>query len=347
MRYEGKKYRSIWYENDKLKIIDQTKLPFEFRILQLETSADIIEAIGEMKLRGAPLIGVAAAYAVFFAYKESLSMQEPAVYYESVIPSIKKARPTAVNLEWAVNHIDRYIKSGPEFYSILKTVQSLERNELNSCKRIGEHGALLLKDIAIAKRSAPLNILTHCNAGWLATVDHGTASSPVFCARDNELDVHVWIGETRPRNQGGKLTAWEYFHENIPHTVVADNSAGHLMRNGMVDIVVTGADRIARNGDAANKIGTYLRALAARDNNIPFYIAAPVSTIDHNTKTGNDIIIEERDENELKYFEEQPLMHELSPVINYAFDITPAELIDGYITERGIIAPHDIKRLPL
>lgn len=347
VKYEGRKYHSLWYEGDILKIIDQRCLPEEFRIIELRNCSDVISAIKNMALRGAPLIGVAAAYGTFFAYRESLCCQNPELKYETLILKLKRSRPTAVNLMWAVEQVNRLIKSDIELERILSTVKSLEKNEIQCCKNIGDHGALLLKDIAMSNKSGQVNVLTHCNAGWLATVDIGTASAPVFKARDNELDVHVWIGETRPRNQGGKLTAWEYFHENIPHTVVSDNSVGHLMQKGLVDIVITGADRIARNGDSANKIGTYLRALAAKHNNIPFYIAAPVSTIDFSIRSGKDIEIEERDENEVRYMKETPMIHELSPVANPSFDITPAELITGIITERGIFKPEDIKRLSL
>ncbi|HXK49872.1 MAG TPA: S-methyl-5-thioribose-1-phosphate isomerase [Clostridiales bacterium] len=347
MKYDGKKYRSLWYENDELRIIDQRALPFKFRLLKLRTSEEIIAAIKEMKLRGAPIIGVAAAYAVFFAYRESLSKADPEFYYESMLSKLKRSRPTAVNLLWAANQIDNAVKMGLEADRIISFVKNIENNEINCCKMIGDNGVMLLKDIANAKNFKQVNILTHCNAGWLATIDYGTASSPVFRARDNEMDVHVWIGETRPRNQGGKLTAWEYFHENIPHTVVADNAVGYLMTKGLVDIVIVGADRITRNGDAANKIGTYLRALAAGHNKIPFYVAAPTSTIDLSIKSGNEITIEERDENEIRYINEVPVIHELSPVLNPSFDVTPAELITGIITERGIFEPKDIKRLPI
>ena len=347
MKYENRKYHSLWYENDNLKIIDQRYLPEEFRIIELKTCREVILAIKEMALRGAPLIGVAAAYGTFFAYRECMCKQDPESHYEQSVTELKNARPTAVNLVWAVEQIDRVIKSGLELENILLMVKNLEKNEIQCCRKIGEHGALLLKDIAMSNKSGQINVLTHCNAGWLATVDIGTASAPVFKARDNELDVHVWIGETRPRNQGGKLTAWEYFHENIPHTVVSDNAVGHLIQKEMVDIVITGADRIARNGDTANKIGTYLRALAAKNNKVPFYIAAPLSTIDLSIRSGDEIKIEERDENEIRYMKETPMIHELSPVSNPSFDITPAELITGIITERGIFKPEDIKRLSL
>ncbi len=347
MKFEGRQYHSLWYENDKIKIIDQRFLPEEFRIISLSTCEEVIEAIKNMALRGAPLIGVASAYGTYFAYRQCFSAKYPEECYISLVEKLKNARPTAVNLVWAVEQINRLILSGLELERILSMVKNLENNEIKCCKKIGENGSVLLKHIAMAKKDGNINVLTHCNAGWLATVDIGTASAPIFNARDNELDVHVWIGETRPRNQGGKLTAWEYFHENIAHTVVSDNSVGHLMQKGMVDIVITGADRIAKNGDTANKVGTYLRALAAKHNKIPFYIAAPLSTVDFSLRSGEQIHIEERDENELKYIGETPLIHELSPVMNHAFDITPAELITGFITERGIIDPKDIKRLSL
>ena len=347
MKYEGKRYHSLWYKNDKLHIIDQRYLPEEFRIVSLSTCEEVIAAIKEMAVRGAPLIGVAAAYGTFFAYRQCFCAQNPEKCYRSLVEKLKNARPTAVNLAWAVEQINRLVLSGFELDRILSMVKILVNNEIKCCKKIGENGSVLLKKIASAKKDRIINVLTHCNAGWLATVDYGTASAPVFRARDNELNVHVWIGETRPRNQGGKLTAWEYFHENIPHTVVSDNSVGHLMQKGMVDIVITGADRVAKNGDTANKIGTYLRALAAKANGVPFYIAAPLSTIDFSIRNGQQIEIEERDENELKYIGETPLIHELSPVINHAFDITPAELITGFITERGIFEPKDLKRLSL
>ncbi len=252
-----------------------------------------------------------------------------------------------MNLSWGVSKIDNLVKAGLELARVLAGVKSLERNEIEACKNIGGNGFGLIRDISNIVGKRPVNIMTHCNAGWLATINYGTASAPVFIARDENIDVHVWVSETRPLNQGGKLTAWEYFHENISHTVVSDNSCGHLMQKGMVDLVIVGADRIAKNGDTANKIGTYLKALAAKDNNVPFYIAAPTSTIDFSIKSGKDIKIEERDENELKYMNCVPLMHELSPVLNHAFDITPAELITGIITERGIYKPDEIMRMNL
>jgi methylthioribose-1-phosphate isomerase len=347
LRFEGKKYRSLCYNDDCVKIIDQTLLPFSFKVIDIKTSEEMLTAIKDMKVRGAPLIGVAGAYGAYFAYRESFSKSDPEKHYKEMSGKLKNARPTAVNLSWAVEQVNKLVKMGLELDRILFAVRTLEKNEIEACIRIGNHGAKMLQEFSSIKSGRQINVMTHCNAGWLATIDYGTASAPVFKARDDGMDIHVWISETRPRNQGGRLTAWEYFHENIPHTVVSDNSCGILIQRGMVDAVITGADRIAKNGDAANKVGTYLKALAAKENNVPFYIAAPISTIDYTIMSGKDIVIEERDENELKYIDDTPLIHELSPVINHAFDITPAHLITGFITERGIYKPEKIVRLSL
>jgi methylthioribose-1-phosphate isomerase len=347
LRFEGKKYRSLCYHDDRIRIIDQTLLPFEFRQIDIGTSEEMISAIREMKVRGAPLIGVAGAYGAYFAYRESFCKSDPEKYYREMSEKLRHARPTAVNLMWAVHQIDKLVKLGLELDRILFAVRTLEKNEVEACIRIGGHGIKILQEFSNIKSGRQINVMTHCNAGWLATIDYGTASAPVFKARDDGMDIHVWVSETRPRNQGGKLTAWEYFHENIPHTVISDSSCGLLMQKNMVDAVITGADRITRNGDAVNKVGTYLKALAAKENNVPFYIAAPVSTIDFSLKRGSEVIIEERDENELKYTDDVPLIHELSPVLNHAFDITPAHLITGFITERGIYKPEQLVRLSL
>ncbi|MDA3885985.1 MAG: S-methyl-5-thioribose-1-phosphate isomerase [Candidatus Delongbacteria bacterium] len=342
MKYNRKKYTSLWYEKGVVKIIDQTILPEEFRIIDLRSSDDIIDAIKTMKVRGAPLIGVAGAYGVYFAFKEYGEDHER---LNNKISALKNARPTAVNLQFAVDLIyDHALNTNCESpeEDALEKAKELFESEIKACKRIGEHGYSILNKLVVKDY---INLLTHCNAGWLATVDYGTASAPVFEAAYRGLDIHVWVDETRPRNQGGKLTAWEYFHEDIPHTVITDNAGGHLMQNGEVDIVITGADRIASNGDSANKIGTYLKALAAYDNNIPFYIAAPISTIDFNTSSGKDIPIEIRHENEIKYSGNTPLIHTKSPAINHGFDITPARLITGYITEKGIFTAKQLKDL--
>jgi methylthioribose-1-phosphate isomerase len=347
LKFEGKKYHSIWYDRDKVYIIDQRFLPDQFVIERIKTADQMITAIKDMHLRGAPLLGIAGAYGTFLAHRESFSKPEPEEYYENKINVLRNCRPTAVNLSWGVGKIDSLIKSGLELTRVLAGAKALERHEVEACKNIGGNGFGLLRDLSNITGGRPVNVMTHCNAGWLATIDYGTASAPVFFARDENIEVHVWVSETRPLNQGGKLTAWEYFHENISHTVVSDNSCGYLLRNGMVDIVIVGADRVARNGDTANKIGTYLKALAAKANNVPFYIAAPLSTIDFSINSGKDIRIEERDENELKYMSEVPMVHELSPALNHAFDITPADLITGIITERGIYKPGELLRMNL
>lgn len=342
MKYKGKKYTSLWYEKGAVKIIDQTLLPETFKIVELKSSDGIIDAIKTMKVRGAPLIGVAGAYGVYFAFKE---FGEDHKKLNNRITELKNARPTAVNLQYAVDLVYDHalnINDPEPAEDALKKASELFHSEVKACKKIGENGFFILQKFSKANS---VNILTHCNAGWLATVDYGTASAPVFEAVSRGMDVHVWVDETRPRNQGGKLTAWEYFHENISHIVVTDNAGGLLMQNGDVDIVITGADRIAANGDTANKIGTYLKALAAYDNNIPFYIAAPISTIDFNISSGKDIPIEIRHENEIKFAGNKPLIHTKSPVINHGFDVTPARLITGYITEKGIFNAEQLKEL--
>ncbi|NOR46300.1 MAG: S-methyl-5-thioribose-1-phosphate isomerase [Candidatus Delongbacteria bacterium] len=344
MKYNNKNYTSLWYKNGVVKIIDQTLLPENFKIIDLTTTDDIINAIKTMKVRGAPLIGVAGAFGVYFAFKEYNGEDDHQKLNNKII-ELKNSRPTAVNLQFAVDLVyDHALNTNyenPE-EDALDKANELFDSEIKACKRIGEHGFKILNKLEVKEY---INLLTHCNAGWLATVDYGTASSPVFEAAYRGLDIHVWVDETRPRNQGGKLTAWEYFHEDIPHTIITDNAGGHLMRNGEVDIVITGADRIALNGDTANKIGTYLKALAAYDNKIPFYIAAPISTIDFNMKSGKDIPIEIRSENEIKFSGNTPLNHTLSPALNHGFDVTPARLITGFITEKGIFTPEQLKEL--
>ncbi|MBN2789365.1 MAG: S-methyl-5-thioribose-1-phosphate isomerase [Candidatus Delongbacteria bacterium] len=342
MKYNGKKYTSLWFENGIAKIIDQTLLPEEFKIIDLRSSDDIIDAIKSMKVRGAPLIGVAGAYGVYYAFKESGDDHQR---LNNKITALKNARPTAVNLQFAVDLVyEHALNSNTEDPSedALFKADELYKSEIKACKRIGEYGYTILREL---NNNGSVNVLTHCNAGWLATVDHGTASAPVFEAVSRGMDIHVWVDETRPRNQGGKLTAWEYYHEKISHIVVTDNAGGLLMQNGDVDIVITGADRIALNGDTANKIGTYLKALAAYDNNIPFYIAAPISTIDFGILSGKEIPIEIRSEDEIKFEKGVPLTHTPSPALNHGFDITPARLITGFITEKGIFTAEQLKGL--
>jgi len=351
MLVNGIPYKAIWIDKNtkSVKIINQQKLPFEFEIVSITNYKELILAIKDMRLRGAPLIGVAGAYALWLACVESVKKSNKNKFIDSAYLEIISARPTASNLQFATSIVYNNIKKANykncETVS-LNSVNKFYDNEINSFKKIGEHGYTLLKHIAQKKKNGTINILTHCNAGWLACGDYGTATAPIYYAHKIGIKIHVWVDETRPRFQGAKLTAWELFNEKIPFTVIADNTGGHLMQNKLVDIVITGADRIATNGDTANKIGTYLKALAAFDNKIPFYIAAPTSTIDFNlTKGVNNIVIEKRNSNELIEIEginnkEKNINVKIMPknynAENYAFDVTPNRLISGIITEKGI-----------
>jgi methylthioribose-1-phosphate isomerase len=357
MKVNGKHYRSIWKkENEKaIHVINQTKLPFEFEVEELRKVEEAAKAIKEMHVRGAPLIGVTAAYGMYLAVIEAKKeIEEKKKAEEEVDEFIEKAaktligsRPTAVNLEWAVKKQLKEIKKKEtieEKESIaLNTAKEIAEQSIEECKKIGEFGVKLIEEISNKKRGETVNILTHCNAGWLACVDFGTATAPIYKAKEKGIKIHVWVDETRPRNQG-KLTAWELLQEGIPHTIIVDNAGGHLMQKGLVDLCIVGADRTTFTGDTANKIGTYLKALAAKDNNVPFYVALPSSTLDWNLSEGKNILIEERSEEEVKFVEglqEGKTTRVLvapkeSPAKNYAFDVTPARLITGLITERGI-----------
>jgi methylthioribose-1-phosphate isomerase len=340
--------RPIWLEEDgqTVTIIDQRLLPHELVTVTLATVADVVRAIREMYVRGAPLIGVTAAYGVFLAALRSGGKRES---IEQACDTIRGARPTAVNLAWAVERMQRMLASVPDpeqrVYAARREAAAIAQEEVDNCRRIGEHGLRLIAEISARKNAKPVNILTHCNAGWLACVEFGTATAPIYTAHERSIAVHVWVDETRPLNQGARLTAWELSRRDIPHTVVADNTGGHLMQHGMVDIVIVGTDRTTGTGDVANKIGTYLKALAARDNGVPFYVALPSSTFDWRLRDGlREIPIEERDPDEIRYiqgFDGHGLRRVLvppfdSPVANYAFDVTPARLVTGFITERGI-----------
>jgi methylthioribose-1-phosphate isomerase len=363
MLVNGKNYTTIWVdETDKktIKVIDQRKIPFEFSVLSLQKIDDYYFAIKDMVVRGAPLIGVTAAYSIYCAAFEA---KETGAGINSIIEKaeyIKSARPTAVNLEVAVDKQLASIKNTGSIDEIInicfQLAEQMRIEDIETNKSIGRYGVELIEEISRRKNKETVNILTHCNAGWLATVDFGTALAPVFEAHNRGIDVHVWVDETRPRNQGAKLTAWELFHENIKHTVIPDNTGGHLMQNKMVDIVIVGTDRTSLNGDVANKIGTYLKALAAYDNNIPFYVSAPSMSIDFNLDTNErPIPIEQRNTEEIRYMDgisEGELRNfliipEVSPVANYAFDVTPAKYVTGLITERGICkaSKDDILRL--
>ncbi len=363
MKVNEKHYTTIWVNPDNketIEVIDQRKLPFEFKTLQLKKTDDFFFAIKDMVVRGAPLIGVTAAYAVYCAALESRHSAYPLEKILEKAEYIKSARPTAVNLEVAVDRQLRHIQDMTDIDSIIeatfKLAEQMRLEDIETNRSIGKYGYSLLEKSAKSKNGDSVNVLTHCNAGWLATVDYGTALSPIFEAHRSGIDLHVWVDETRPRNQGAKLTAWELYHEGIKHTVIPDNTGGHLMRNGMVDIVIVGTDRTSINGDVANKIGTYLKALAAYDNDIPFYVAAPSMSIDFNLDTGEkQIPIELRDGSEVRYIDGMlkneiltiQIIPEVSPVANYAFDVTPAKYVTGLITENGICnaTKEDILRL--
>lgn len=363
MNINGKHYHTIWLkENDPktIQIIDQRLLPFEFKTQDLKTIQDAYDAIKEMWVRGAPLIGVAAAYGMYLGLlglneSENLNqkIKDLGLYLES-------SRPTAVNLKFAIDLVLEKTGAGKSLNEkiriALETANKLKDDEIENCRLIGENGFPLIEKISKAKKGDTVNILTHCNAGWLACVDYGTATAPIYLAHEKGIKIHVWVDETRPRNQGARLTAFEMDQQGIPHTVIADNTGGLLMQKGMVDMVIVGSDRTSSNGDVANKIGTYLKALAANDNNIPFYAALPLSTIDWNMNDGiNEIPIEQRDEDEVKYVEgwsnnqitKVRIMPENSPVLNYGFDVTPAKYVTAIITENGVCSANkeDIENL--
>lgn len=351
MKVNGKNYTSIWLEKDgtSVCVIDQTCLPHKFRITGLSNFESALAAINTMVVRGAPLIGVTAAFALYLA---SLYHEDPLKQTEDIQTAagkLKNSRPTAIDLFKAVDRILNVIENDLSVYErtqiILETALTIRQESIDQCRQIGLNGLELIRNLSIKKRGGTVNILTHCNAGWLATVDYGTALAPVYLAFENGISLHIWVDETRPRNQGAGLTAWELLNHGIPHTLVADNTGGHLMQHGLVDLVIVGTDRTTRRGDVANKIGTYLKALSAGDNRVPFYVAAPTSSIDFSITDGlAEIPIEQRNEDEVKYISglsggkitKVLIAPEKSHAANYGFDVTPARLITGLITERGI-----------
>ena len=351
MKVQGKNHRTIWInENDDeaISIIDQRYLPHRFIIEDLHTVSEMVRAIKDMHVRGAGLIGAAAGYGMYLATLEARHKSS----FEHILASadaLKATRPTAVNLEWAVNKQLNVIAQGKTASEKIEIARKMAvliaQEDAEYCRRIGIHGAAIIEQISKRKKGKVVNILTHCNAGWLAFVDYGSATAPIYEAFERGINLHVWVDETRPRNQGASLTAWELMNQGIPHTVIVDNAGGHLMQHALVDMVITGADRVTLAGDVANKIGTYLKALAAHDNGIPFYVALPSSTFDWSIHDGvKDIDIEERNPDEVKYIYglcedeiKKVLITPLdSPAANYGFDVTPARLISGLITERGI-----------
>jgi methylthioribose-1-phosphate isomerase len=346
MNINGQSYRTIWLGDDavSVRVIDQRRLPHEFATLELRTLEHALRAIADMAVRGAPLIGATAAFAVALALRADPSDQCLSASVERLI----RCRPTAVNLAWAARRVASRVQPlamKERWAAALAEARSICEDDVASCRAIAAHGAELLAGLVTG--TAPIQVLTHCNAGWLATVDWGTALAPVYLAHRRGIPLHVWVDETRPRNQGAALTAWELGQQGIAHTVIADNAGGHLMRQGRVDICLVGADRVARNGDVCNKIGTYLKALAAFDNRVPFYVALPHSTIDWTLASGDLITIEERDPEEVRTIAGLDATGRISRVqltpkgsaaANFAFDVTPARLVTGLITERGVAA---------
>jgi methylthioribose-1-phosphate isomerase len=347
MRIGDTWYRTIWPTEDgsAVEIIDQTLLPHVFEIRRLQSVDEAVEAIGTMRVRGAPLIGATAAYGFALAMRDDSS--DGAV--ERVRATLAATRPTAVNLRWALNEVARAVAPLPEGDRAAAAWDCATRicdDDVEICRRIGEYGLSELRTLADRKEGARVNVLTHCNAGWLATVDWGTALAPVYMAHDSGIQVHVWVDETRPRNQGAALTAYELAAHGVPHTLIVDNAGGHLMQLGMVDVCLVGTDRTTASGDVANKIGTYLKALAARDNDVPFFVALPSTTVDWSIHDGvAEIPIELRSPEELTRVTGRSdggalVSVEIAPegcaAENPAFDVTPARLVTGLITERGV-----------
>jgi methylthioribose-1-phosphate isomerase len=353
MKIRNHHYRTIWRDAQSVCIIDQTKLPFAFEVERLHTHTQMCEAIRSMQVRGAPLIGAAAAYGMVLGCLHQADDQT----LQSVASQLIATRPTAVNLAWAVQRMLQQLLSiafAERAQAAWVFAQAIADEDVAQNQAIGQHGQELIAALATANPERVINILTHCNAGWLATVDGGTALAPIYAAHDAGIKVHVWVDETRPRNQGASLTAWELAQHAVPHTVITDNAGGHLMQHGQVDMVIVGADRVTKNGDVCNKIGTYLKALAAYDHQIPFYVAVPTPTIDWQLTDGTDIEIEMRDADEVAYMQGQDedgqvrrvrVIPKESQALNPAFDVTPARLVTGIITERGVFPPEQLKSL--
>lgn len=345
-------FRTIWLHPDDpsiVQIIDQTQLPHEYVVRDLRNYRDGLHAIREMQVRGAPLIGATAAWSLYLAAIEASDTGDPAGFVRNAAIELGGTRPTAVNLRWALERILDVIREAAEDQDLVSLLrdeaQRICDEDIEISWNIGEHGCALLEEISKTKSGEAVNVLTHCNAGALATINWGTATAPIYVARRRGIDVHVWVDETRPRNQGSQLTCWELARNEVPHTLIVDSAGGHLMQHGQVDICITGTDRTTRNGDVANKIGTYPNALAARDNGIPFYVALPSTTIDWTIGDGvAEIPIEERDSSEVSHVRgmhgeslcDVKTVAEGSAIRNYAFDVTPARLITGLITENGI-----------
>jgi methylthioribose-1-phosphate isomerase len=363
----GKHFRTIWLDpaNERVvHLIDQRFLPHRFVVEEVSTVGQMATAIWEMHVRGAGLIGASAGYGMYLAAVEAAGASRTGIssrtgsslaagfdrQLNGAAAQLKATRPTAVNLTWAIERVraglavDAHLSAEEKVQVALSTAKEIAAEDEEHCRMIGEHGLKLIKQVARKKKGKPVNVLTHCNAGWLAFVDYGSALAPVYSAHDRGIAVHVWVDETRPRSQGSKLTAWELGQHGVPHTIIADSAGGHLMQRGDVDLVIVGSDRTTRTGDVANKIGTYLKALAAQDNNVPFYVALPSSSFDWRIRDGSEIPIEQRGADELKRADgwrdgtmlEVTVAPEGSPAANYGFDVTPRRLVTGLITERGV-----------
>ena len=343
------KFRTIWTTTDRyVEVIDQRKLPHEFSVVKLETYDDAEEAIKEMIVRGAPLIGATAAYGIYLAVREMIEEELDGTFLDQAFTDLRASRPTAVNLFWALDKMRNALDNceGDFLACAWEAAGKIVEEDVETCRQIGVHGLPIIEEIAQRKNGEVVNILTHCNAGMLGCVEWGTVTSPIYQAIEKGIPVHVWVDETRPRNQGSNLTCYELTKHGVSHTLIVDNAGGHLMQHGMVDLVIVGTDRTTRNGDVANKIGTYLKALAAKDNNVPFYVALPSTTLDMSIRDGlKEIPIEERNQDEVRYMIGQNAAGKIEPVLicpkttpasNYGFDVTPAHLITGLITERGI-----------
>lgn len=363
MQVNGKNYHTIWVNPDNkhiIQVIDQRRLPFEFQIVDLKTPTDAYEAINNMTVRGAPLIGVTGVYGIYLGLITGKDENWRANLTESS-EYLKSARPTAVNLSILIDEMtDKLTDCSTKEMACdmaLEEANRLRLREIVWSEAIGDYGCDLIEAASKGKNGQPVNILTHCNAGWLACIDWGTATAPMYKAFHKQIPIHVWVDETRPRNQGARLTAWELSQEGIPHTVIPDNAGGHLMQHGLVDLCIVGSDRTTSTGEVANKIGTYLKALAAFDNNIPFYVALPSSSIDFNMNDGiREIPIEQRDAEEVSWIEGKlengqigkiRIVNEMSPVANYSFDVTPAKYVTALITERGICKANKVDILNL
>lgn len=342
------KFRTIWTTEDKyVEVIDQRKLPHELVTVRLETYEDAEVAIKDMTVRGAPLIGATAAYGIYLAVREMVENQLDGSFIDEAFDALRASRPTAVNLFWALNKMEAALDKADDFLATAwETANALVEEDVETCRMIGVHGLPFIEEISKRKNGEVVNILTHCNAGMLGCIEWGTITSPIYQAMEKGIKVHVWVDETRPRNQGSNLTCYELTKHGVPHTLIVDNAGGHLMQHGMVDMVIVGTDRTTRNGDVANKIGTYLKALAAKDNNIPFYVALPSTTLDMTIKDGlKEIPIEERNQDEVRYMigknsegkiDSVLICPETTQASNYGFDVTPAHLVTKLITEKGV-----------